>query len=138
MSDERGFDVRDRRRVGRDEPAPEETDPAGAEPEAAEEDEEGPGLFAGLPGVGDLSVQGILSWTAGLLGNSAWVHMGLTAHPLTGKVERNLPEARRAIDALADMVRHLESISPPENRRELQRILTDLRLNFVQQSNRSD
>lgn len=164
MSEERGFEVVDRRRIQADdesEPAPpaeeqesaaepvaspEATDPGQetvADPEPSTDaapfedpgEDAGPGLFGDAPG---LSVAGILQMSLGLLNEIAWVKMGMVANPITGKMEKDLGEARKAIDALADMLKHVEADASPEERRELQRSLTDLRINFVQQANRPD
>ena len=72
--------------------------------------------------------------TVGLLAEQSWVAMGLVADPITGKIRKNLPDARRGIDALADLLRHLEPDATPEEKRELQMALSNLRVNFIQQS----
>ena len=99
---------------------------------------------SGQPGSGAAGTQGIplaalsasdlLSWVLSLLAAKAWEGMGLVASPLTSKVEKNLDEARLAIDAYAavlDVVRTRTEESP---RREMENLLTTLRLNFVEKS----
>jgi hypothetical protein len=143
MSEERGFEVRDRRRVhadgeasGEDAASADAADAGMASHGFAEEPTgEDAGDTVGMP---DVSVDGILAWTVGMLANIAWSRMGLIADPMTGQMARDLPEARRAIDAVADLVKHLEPTASPADRRELQNMLSDLRVNFVQQSTRKD
>jgi hypothetical protein len=132
MSEDRGFEVVDRRRVSADEtpePEPGPEDTGGAETE--EDDAAGVGQFT--PNV---SVSSILQMAFGLLHERGWVSLGLVPDPLSGKVEEDLAEARRAIDALADVARHLEADATPEEKRELQVALSNLRINFVQRSGR--
>ncbi|HLW48386.1 MAG TPA: DUF1844 domain-containing protein [bacterium] len=70
----------------------------------------------------------------GVLGAKAWQGMGLVANPASGKIEKNLEDAKTAIDAFAgllDAVRpHLEA----QARRDTESLLTTLRLNFVEKS----
>lgn len=63
----------------------------------------------------------------------AWVHMGLIANPTDNKVAKDLAQARLAIDCIAALVEKLSPAVPTKERDELQHMLTDLRLNFVQQ-----
>lgn len=133
MSEERPFEVVDRRRVR---PGAEE---AGDEPHAESARPEGQAGAGGEPAApegeaGGISVDAILWSTAHALHTCAWVAMGLLPDPATGRVARNLEEARRAIDALADLGKHLEATASPQEKRELQVMLTDLRVNFVRQA----
>jgi hypothetical protein len=53
---------------------------------------------------------------------------------MTGKIEKNLPEARRAIDALADVIKHLEREATDSEKREMLGNLSNLRINYVRLS----
>lgn len=66
----------------------------------------------------------------------AWSRMGLTPNPTSGTIARDLADARLAIDCVAALVQRLEPEAEPTMRRELQNMLANLRLNFVQQSQR--
>jgi hypothetical protein len=147
MAEEEGFEVVDRRRVRADADAPPEpgaetvTDPKPHdEPELTTDpdddaDDTGAADF-GIPGFNPfagINVTGILQMSLGLLSERAWVAMGLVADPATNQVEKDIEEARRAIDVVADLAKHLEPVATPDERRELQRMVTDLRLNFVRQ-----
>ena len=144
MSEDQGFEVRDRRRVRADEESPtaSASAEAGEASAAAESPEErfdageeamGAGPEGGMPPF-ELTVSGVLMMTVGLLNEKAWVSMGLVPDPVTGRMDRNLEEARRAIDVVTDLVKHLEPDTSPEEKRELQSMLSTLRLNFVRQS----
>lgn len=133
MSEERGFEVVDRRRVNPE--SLEETEDAddAAASASAEASSEEPADFSGFNPFAGITVSGILQMAVGLLSERAWIDMGMVADPGTGQVEKRIEEARRAIDALADLARHLEADASPEEKRELQTMLTNLRLNFVRQ-----
>lgn len=84
-----------------------------------------------------ISTRELLVWILGVLGAKAWQGMGLVANPGSGKIEKNLEDAKTAIDAFAgvlDAVRpHLEA----QVRRDTESLLTTLRLNFVEKSSGS-
>ena len=152
MAEERGFEVVDRRRISAEgELKSEETESSGSEEAAAgEEADQDPIGGAAATGtgsgeepeedlesggtLGELSVDGILMMALNFLSQHAWASLGLVPNPMTGKIEQNLPEARRAIDAIADVTKHLEATASPEEKRELQTMVSNLRLNYVRQS----
>jgi uncharacterized protein DUF1844 len=82
-----------------------------------------------------MDVSNVLLMTIGLLADKAWIYLGLVPNPLSQQIEQNLPEARRAIDVVADLAKHLERAATPEEQRELQVLVSNLRANFVKQSN---
>lgn len=66
----------------------------------------------------------------------AWEAMGLVANPVTKETRKQLGDARLAIDAVAALAGVIEPHVNPEERRQLQAAVADLRLNFVNQSQR--
>ncbi len=66
--------------------------------------------------------------------SSAMVALGKLKNPSTDKIERDLEQARMAIEML-ELIKLKTSgnLSSPQNRM-LENILTDLRLNFVDES----
>jgi len=72
-----------------------------------------------------------------LLAAKAWEGMGLVPNPATNQIQKDMGEARLAIDAYAvilDMVRtHVED----QPRRDLETLLMTLRINFVEKSGAS-
>ena len=125
MSDDRGFEINDRRRFT---PGSGTGNGGGPhpDPEGMEQDED----MAPL----EVTVQGVLRFAIEMLSNRAWVSMGLTPNPLTGKLEKDITEAKRAIDILGDLARHAEPGAEPDERRDLRNMLADLRVNFIRQS----
>jgi hypothetical protein len=76
----------------------------------------------------------LVRWCVSLLATSAWQEMGLIPDPATNTVERNLDDARLAIDAAAALIEHLRPRAADLERRELDNLLATLRLNFVEQA----
>lgn len=61
----------------------------------------------------------------------AWQAMGLVAHPLTGEIVKDLPTAQLAIDCVQFLLGKVEGDLSEEERRESQRRLSDLRMNYL-------
>ncbi len=107
--------------------------PAGAPEEPRETQPEGGAGPRAVP-LGTLATHDLLVALLGLLVEKAWAGMGLIADPASGKIQKNLDDARTAIDAYAailDVVRVKLDDAP---RREMDTVLTTLRLNFVEKS----
>jgi len=68
-----------------------------------------------------------------LLASKAWEAMGLVPDPVTTQIERHLDEAQLAIDAAAALADLIRNRLPDAERRELETLLTNLRLNYVEQ-----
>ncbi len=64
----------------------------------------------------------------------AWVKLGLWKDPVSGELHTDLPQAKIAIDCVAALAEVLKPHITDSQRRDLERLLTDLRLNFVQRS----
>lgn len=94
-------------------------------------EEAGMGAGGEMP---ELSVPGALRFCVETLQGLAWIKMGLVAAPGSGKIEKELPHAKVAIDAIGDLVARLDPFAAETERRELQTMLSNLRINFVQKS----
>jgi hypothetical protein len=94
-----------------------------------------PDSGSGMP---DISVFGVLQFTVGTLSQLAWQGMGLIANSATGKLEPRMAEARMAIDALRALVPVMSSSLDESSRRELQTLLSNLQLNYVEQAKRRE
>ena len=152
---EEGFTVRDRRRFsvdnndtrsGSDAIAP-AASPAFAEPviptpptPSAEMETGGDILEEGdeMYDAGQLpDVYSILALFMGELRNLAWLRMGLVANPGTGEIERDLPQAKIAIDTVGYLAMQLEAVVAPDERLPLKAMVSDLQVNFLEQSKRA-
>lgn len=129
-----GFKVKDRRRFhadgrpveGRDEAAPQESAeaaPSGETPKAPEA-AEAPESLREIPA--DFSSL-VLSLAAG-----AHSGLGLAPHPMSGKVEKNLVQAKYNIDLLGILEAKTQGHLTPEEAQLLQAVLYDLRMRFVE------
>ena len=63
-----------------------------------------------------------------------WVKMGLHADPISGKVDRDLTQAKVAIDVATQCVQALEPQLDDDDRRRLNSLLRDLRINYIQRA----
>ena len=66
----------------------------------------------------------------------AWMAMGKVANPSTGEIDRDLEAAKHMIDMLAELEGKTEGNLSEEEAQMLKGALTELRLNFVDESNR--
>ena len=116
-----------------DEPAvePDDTDREGEAPAEQAEEPSLEDIAGGLP---PIDVYSLLGSFLGLLGAQAWQWMGLVKDPSTGKIEKDLVQAKIAIDAVAALAAQLEGKVSASESGELQAMLSDLRINFVRQS----
>jgi len=69
---------------------------------------------------------------------AAWQHLGKMANPLTGKIERDLAQAAEAIDMLDMLKNRCRGNLNPQEERMLNHILSELKLNYVDEVNRKD
>ena len=64
----------------------------------------------------------------------AWQKLGLQPDPITSKIEKNLPEAKIAIDVCAFLSGQLEGTLDEDDRREVHNLVRNLRLNYVEKT----
>lgn len=65
------------------------------------------------------------------LQQAAMVALGKLMNPMSGKLERNLEAARNTIDTLGALEARTEGRLEPDEQRVLTQVLTDLRLNYL-------
>ena len=106
-----------------EEPVEEEAaeEPEPEEPPAGEEDERP-----------DINVFSLLRMSIGMYIEQAWIHLGLRMDPNKSKVEPNLPNAKVAIDVVDFMIQKLQPDLDDNEKRELDLMLANLRMNYVQ------
>ena|SRR5579862_6866621 len=78
-----------------------------------------------------LSVYAVLATFLDQMAAIAWQKLGLQHDFITGKLEPDVEQARVAIDVVAKLVDVLETECDEQDRRQLQSLVRDLRLNFV-------
>jgi hypothetical protein len=110
------------------EPERESMEPEGAAPEAARSGGPQTVPLSALP------ASDLLTSFLSLMAMKAWEGMGLVPNPMSGKTEKNLEDARLAIDAYAAVFELLRPRVDEGERREIENALTMLRVNFVDKS----
>lgn len=137
--EDKGFVVRDRRKVSLDDDGRGEApDAAGAaaadekagmtQPEAREEDHAGEERYSRpLPQVS-------FSTFVFSLSSSALVHLGEIQDPESDRVETDLPMAKQIIDTLGMLQDKTRGNLDPQEDKLLKTVLYDLRLRYVQKS----
>ena len=73
----------------------------------------------------------------GVLGAKAWQGMGLVPNPGSGKIEKDLRDAKIAIDAFSAVLEAMRPQLEAQVLRDTETLLTTLRLNFVEKSSSS-
>jgi len=129
--EDKGYEVVDKRKVkigedGEVHAEPEAEAPPEEEREAAEEG----------PKLPPVDVYSLLKSFIGILGAHAWQWLGLVKNPITGETERDLAQAKVAIDTISALVGQLESKLDESEQRDLKGLISDLQINFVQQQSR--
>ncbi|MFZ4506946.1 MAG: DUF1844 domain-containing protein [Fimbriimonas sp.] len=81
-----------------------------------------------------ISVEAVLMMMVEQLSSIAWQKLGLQPDFVTGKIERDLAQAKLAIDATADLTKHVDSKLDEEDRRKLSSLIRDLRINYVEKT----
>jgi hypothetical protein len=76
----------------------------------------------------------ILSLFLNILEKIAWQKMGLVVNPASQEIEKDLTQARAAIDIYEYLFSQLSSHVEEEPRQILEARLTDLKLNFAKQA----
>jgi len=142
---EEGFVFRDRRRSASAEepvaaPVPSEQIPAETDGEAYDDQDisEMGETPEGMEGMGGAlpDVYSVLALFLQELRSLAWLRMGLVANPSTGQIERDLDQARTAIDTVTFLAQQLDAVVAPEEKLPLKALVSDLQINFVEQSKR--
>lgn len=112
----------------------------GSEPrEATSEHQAGPQQQASpgqdQPGAEmDVDVYGVLRLFVSMVTEQAWIHLGLQAAPGKSETETRLPEARVAIDTLQFLRKQLEHNLDDSEKRELDRVISTLQINYIQRT----
>ena len=120
---------------GAEEPRSQDARPARAE--AGETGPEGtspPGSDQQVIPLAALAARDLLMWFLGLLAAKAWEGMGLVPNPATNKIRKDLADARIAIDAYGAIFDAVRAHLDEQPRREMETLLTTLRLNFVEKN----
>ena len=64
---------------------------------------------------------------------SAWMQLGKITNPMTGKIDRNIEQAKETIDLLGILEERTRGNLHEEEARAISRLLYDLRMNYVEE-----
>jgi len=81
-----------------------------------------------------LSVFDVIQVMCDQMAGIAWQKLGLQPDPLSGRVERDLEEAKVAIDVTTHLATFIQPLLEEPDQRRLHSLIRDLRLNFVEKS----
>ena len=79
-------------------------------------------------------VYSVAKWVIGIMAATAWQYMGLQVNPATGKIEKDLAQAKIAVDTVVFLGDKLHPHLNDAERKEIRSLISDLQVNFVQQS----
>lgn len=86
-------------------------------------------------GAMQMDIRSLVETLLAVFDGHAWRALGLLANPQTGEVQTDLPSAQLAIDCVQFLLSKIENSLPYAERREAQRRLTDLRMNYLAKRN---
>jgi hypothetical protein len=66
-----------------------------------------------------------------ILAGQAWMRMGLTVDPKTNKTEKDMNQAKIAIDCFQFISKQLEGHVTEDEKRQIGNLLSDLQMNYV-------
>lgn len=81
-----------------------------------------------------LSVYAAIAMMVDQTASLSWQKLGLQHDPITGTLHQDLAQAKVAIDLTAHLSGLIESQLDEEDRRRIQNLIRDLRINFVERS----
>lgn len=84
--------------------------------------------------IATLPVWQLIPFFINILERVAWQKMGLVVNPQTQEIEKDLEQARVAIDSYTSLLEHLGDHIEPDTKTTLKARLTDLKLNFASQA----
>ncbi len=88
------------------------------------------------PKLPPVDVYSMLGYFVSMLTSYTWQWLGLVKNPDTGELVKDLAQAKVAIDTVTTLAAQLEVKLSPAEKNEMNAMLNDLRLNYVQQSSK--
>lgn len=84
-----------------------------------------------------IDVHHVLAVMLEQLAEIAWQKLGLRPDPFTQRIHRDLAQAKVAVDIVAAVAAQLEPSLDDEDRRHIQNLVRDLKVNYVQKVSES-
>jgi hypothetical protein len=86
------------------------------------------------PAAEPVNVYELLSMMLDSISSVAWAKLGLRPDPLTGEMAPDMEMAKAAVDASAALGAIIEPQLDGEDKRTIQNLIRDLKVNYVQRS----
>lgn len=83
---------------------------------------------------GPISIYDVIVIMADQIASIAWQKLGLQPDPLTGRTEKDLAEAKVAIDLTTHLATFVQEKLDGEDQRRMHNLIRDLRINYVEKS----
>ncbi len=83
-----------------------------------------------------VSVKEIILSFIGILSETGWEYMGLVANKITGKIYKDMDEAKLAIDTIDVLFEKIKDKLETKELKEIERLIDDLKINYVMQSSK--
>lgn len=87
---------------------------------------------------GPLSVFTAITLMVDQMAALAWQKLGLQPDPLTGKLHRDLAEAKVAIDLTTHLAGYIEPKLDEDDKRRIHGLIRDLRINYVEKAKETE
>ncbi len=82
-----------------------------------------------------VSVKEIILSFIGILSETGWEYMGLIANKITGKIHKDMDEAKLAIDTIDVLFEKIKDKLEDKEIRDIEKLIDDLKINYVMQLN---
>lgn len=79
-----------------------------------------------------LDVAALIAVMVDQLATVSWQKLGLQPDMASGRIVKDLPQAKLAIDAVASLAELIDSQLDDDDRRSMQNLIRDLRLNYIE------
>jgi hypothetical protein len=112
-------------------PADEESKPESTSDKEEEKGGEGGDEKTAAVDISALDTYTTLKLFLSILAGQTWRKMGLVVDPQTNKVEKDMDQARVAIDCFQLILKRIEGNLTEDEKKKLTGLLSDLQLNFV-------
>lgn len=80
-----------------------------------------------------IRVEAFLAMCMQEVSSLAWAKMGLQPDPMTGKIEKDMEQAKLAIDASETLFKLIEGSLDDDDKRQVQNLMRDLKVNYASQ-----
>lgn len=85
-------------------------------------------------GTQPIQVEQVLAVMVEQMAAIAWQKLGLQSDFATGKIEKDLTQAKVAVDVVAQLAEHLNPHLDESDKRQMQTLVSNLKINYVQKS----